>query len=100
MKRARFVAAARREFLAQVVFYEKEEPGLGARFSMEVENATARAVAYPLSGSPASSNTRRVLVKDFSFSVVYRPTDHGVIVFAVAHTLRHPGYWFQRVQDR
>lgn len=100
MKRARFVAAARREFLAQVAFYEREERGLGARFSIQVEKAAARAVAYPLSGSPASSNTRRVLVKDFPFSVVYRPTDDDVTVFAVAHTSRHPNYWFQRVQDR
>lgn len=100
MTRARFVAAARREFLAQVAFYEKEELGLGARFSIEVENATARAVAYPLSGSPASRNTRRVLVKDFPFSVVYRSTDDGITIFAVAHTSRHPDYWFQRVQDR
>jgi len=52
----------------QVAFYEKEEPGLGARFSLEVEDATARAVAYPLSGSPTSKNTRRILVKDFPFS--------------------------------
>jgi hypothetical protein len=30
VKRAKFVAAARREFLAEVVYYNKEEPGLGA----------------------------------------------------------------------
>jgi plasmid stabilization system protein ParE len=85
--------------LAQVAFYEKEEPGLGARFSVEVEDATARAVAYPLSGSSASKNARRVLVKGFPFSVVYRPTDDGVTVFAVAHSSRSPAYWLPRVQD-
>ena len=99
MRRARFVAAARREFLAQVAFYEKEEPGLGARFSLEVEDATARAVAYPLSGSPTSKNARRILVKDFPFSVVYRLTDDGVTVLAVAHNSRYPDYWLPRVQD-
>lgn len=99
MKRARFVAAARREFLAQVAFYEEEEPGLGVRFSAEVEDATARAVAYPLSGSPASNNSRRVLVKGFPFWVVYVPTDDGITVFAVAHSSRYPGYWLPRVQD-
>ena len=47
MKKAKFVAAARREFLAEVIYYNKEQPGLGARFAAAVEEATARAVAFP-----------------------------------------------------
>jgi len=100
VKRARFVAAARREFLAEVVYYDKEEPGLGARFAAAVENATARASAFPLAGSPATKNTRRVFLKDFPFAVVYRPDTGGIIIFALAHHSRQPGYWQSRVQDR
>jgi len=44
--RSRFIAAARREFLAQVLYYSKEESGLGARFTAAVEEATARALAF------------------------------------------------------
>ncbi|MGH8480777.1 MAG: type II toxin-antitoxin system RelE/ParE family toxin [Gammaproteobacteria bacterium] len=84
MKRARFVAAARREFLAEVIYYNNEQPGLGSRFAEAVEEATARALAFPLAGSPASKNTRRVFLKDFPFSVVYRPAKDGVVVFALA----------------
>lgn len=72
MRRARFLAAARQEFLAEVVYYNQEQPGPGARFAAAVEEATARAVAFPLAGSPASKNTRRVFVKSFPFAVVYR----------------------------
>lgn len=100
MRPARFVAAARREFLAEVIYYNKEKAGLGARFSAAVEEATIRAIAYPLAGSPASSSTRRVFVKDFPFSVVYRSDDNGVTVFAVAHHSRQPDYWVSRVQER
>ena len=100
MKRARFVAAARREFLAEVVYYNKEEPGLGARFAAAVEDATARSLAFPLAGAPASKNTRRVFLKDFPFAVVYRPDADGIIIFALAHHSRRPGYWQSRVQDR
>jgi len=53
VRRVRFVAAAaRREFLAEVVYYNEEEPGLGARFTTAVEEATSRALAFPLAGSP------------------------------------------------
>ncbi|MBA2591026.1 MAG: type II toxin-antitoxin system RelE/ParE family toxin [Pseudomonadota bacterium] len=100
MKRPRFVAAARREFLAEVIYYNNKQPGLGSRFAEAVEEATARALAFPLAGSPASKNTRRVFLKDFPFSVVYRPAKDGVVVFALAHHSRRPDYWLPRVQER
>ena len=53
MSRARFVAAARLEFLAEVIYYSEVEGGLGARFAAAVEEAAARAVAFPQSGSPS-----------------------------------------------
>jgi plasmid stabilization system protein ParE len=99
LKRARFVTPARRELLAQVVYYEQQEPGLGARFTAAVEEATARALAFPLAGSPATANTRRVFLKDFPFAVVYRAEPSGITIFAVAHHSRRPGYWRARARD-
>ena len=99
MKFARFIAPARREFLSEVAYYNGEETGLGARFTAAVEEATARAVAFPLSGSPASKSTRKVFVRDFPFAIVYRPDENGIVVFAVAHHSRRPEYWQSRVQD-
>lgn len=75
MRRVRFVAAARREFLAEVIYYNEERAGLGARFTAAVEEATARAAGFPLTGSRASKSTRRVFVRDFPFAVVYRGRD-------------------------
>jgi len=98
--RVRFTAPARREFLNEVVFYNGKEPGLGARFAEAVEDAAVRAMAYPLSGSRASANARRVFVKDFPFAIVYRSDDQGIVIFAVAHHSRRPDYWRSRVQDR
>ncbi len=100
MTRARFVAAAPHEFLAEVVYYNKEEPGVGARIAAAVEDATARALSFPLSGSPATKNTRKVFLKDFPFAVVYRPeTDrHGKTT--VTRQRERQGYRQSRVQDR
>jgi hypothetical protein len=55
VSRARFIAAARLEFLAEVIYYSEAEAGLGARFAAAVEDASARALAFPLSGSPHRS---------------------------------------------
>jgi toxin ParE1/3/4 len=100
VNRARFIAAARLEFLAEVIYYREAEAGLGARFTAAVEEAAARALAFPQSGSPSRSNTRRVLVNGFPFSLVYRPEPDGIVVFAVAHHARRPYYWQSRVRAR
>ncbi len=100
MKQARFIAAARLELLAEVLYYSKAESGLGARFTSAVEEALLRALAFPMAGSPSAANTRRVLVKGFPFSVVYRPEKEGIIVFAVAHHARRPHYWKSRTGGR
>jgi plasmid stabilization system protein ParE len=100
VSRARFIAAARLEFLAEVIYDSEAEVGLGARFATAVEEATARALAFPQSGSPYRSNTRRIFVKDFPFSLIYRPEQEGIVIFAVAHHARRPYYWKSRVRAR
>ncbi len=99
MKQARFVAAARREFLDEVAYYREIQPGLELRFVAAVESAAARALAFPFAGSPAAANTRRVFLKTFPFSVVYRPEPDGIVIFAVAHQARRPGYWLSRTRS-
>ena len=100
MSRARFIAAARLEFLAEVLYYDEAEPGLGRRLAQAVEEAAARALAFPLAGSPGRFNTRRVFVKDFPFALVYRPEVDGIVIFAVAHQKRRPDYWRARIPGR
>jgi hypothetical protein len=100
VSRARFIAAARLEFLAEVIYYSETQAGLGGRFTAAVEEAAARALAFPLAGSPYRSNTRRVLIKDFPFSLIYRPESEGIVIFAVVHHARHPYYWQSRVRAR
>ncbi|WP_443082024.1 type II toxin-antitoxin system RelE/ParE family toxin [Synechococcus sp. BA-132 BA5] len=100
MKSARFVDPARREVLVEVTYYNAKQLGLGSRFLASVEDATSRALAYPLTGSAASKNTRRVFLKDFPFALVFRPDEEGIVVFALAHHARRPGYWRNRKDDR
>ena len=100
MSRARFIAAARLEFLAEVIYYNEAQAGLGPRFTAAVEEATARALAFPVSGSPFRADTRRVFVQDFPFALIYRPEPDGIVIFAVAHHAKRPYYWQSRVRAR
>jgi toxin ParE1/3/4 len=95
--RAKFVAPARREFLKEVGYYNEQALGLGTALIQEVEEATARALAFPSSGSPGPAGTRLIVVNKFPFSIVYRPDREGIVVFALAHHKRRPEYWASRV---
>ena len=97
---ARFIAAARLEFLVEIVYYSETQPGLGERFAAAVEEATARAVGFPLSGSPSRAKTRRIVVKGFPFSIFYRSEVAEIVIFAVAHHARRPFYWQSRTRAR
>ena len=100
MNRVRFVQPARLEILAEVAYYHRLEAGRGTKFLEAVEDATARALAYPLAGSPAQNKTRRVFLRDFPFALVYRSDEHGITIYALAHHARRPGYWRSRTEGR
>lgn len=100
MNRVRFVEPARLEVLAEVDYYSRIETGLGTRFLEAVEDATARALAYPLAGTTAQNRTRRVFLRDFPFALIYRSDEHGITIYALAHHARRPGYWRSRTDDR
>lgn len=97
MKLARFTREARAEFLAQTAYYAATQRELGARFRAEVESAAALAATFPLHGKPGPAGTRRRLVADFPFKLVYVETEYGVLIHAVAGDRQLPEYWVSRL---
>lgn len=96
MRAIAFLPEARDEFLSHVRHYEGEREGLGQRFTSAVMAAAELALAYPRAGSPFLSGTRRVIVRGFPFSLAYRDTDAGILIIALPHHSREPGYWRKR----
>ena len=97
MKKVRLLAHARREFYSAITYYETERRGLGKRFRRAAEAAFLQAGETPEHGRPGVAGTRRMLIKGFPFSVIYLESMDEVIVYAVAHRSRSPGYWLGRM---
>ena len=95
-----FHPAARAELDASTAFYESRLDGLGLRFLAAVEEVTVRIASSPNAGSPLERGLRRRLVPGFPFSVMYRVSDDVVLILAIAHQHRRPGYWQQRTAHR
>ena len=50
----------------------------------------------PSVGSPGVSGTRRHRLHGFPHALIYRVGNNSVLVLAVAHERREPGYWLGR----
>ena len=97
MIKPRFLPAAESELLKEVTYYSNLRNGLGIRFERAVESAVKNAVSNPSGGGPSPNDTRSRLVKGFPFSVVFRASDTEILVVAVMHHRREPGYWADRI---
>jgi plasmid stabilization system protein ParE len=97
VKSVPFLPAAREELLAAASHYDAAAPGLGHDFIAAVERAVARIAAFPEHGSPHLRGARRIILRRFPFSVVYLFEADVVLVVAIAHHSRRPGYWRARV---
>jgi plasmid stabilization system protein ParE len=93
VKRIRFIPPAREEFLAKVQYYGELSPPLAERFVDAVESAASRAVRFPHVGAPFDDGSRRIPLRGFPFSLVYLSEPPGIVIIAVAHYARRPGYW-------
>ena len=78
------------------VFYESREPGLGSEFLDDMQRTVDRLLRNPLLGQSISPVFRRTLFSRFPFSLIYVSEPDGLLIVAVAHQRRRPGYWNNR----
>ena len=94
--RFEFHPEARTEYLDAVAYYEERQAGLGARFAMEFESTLRRIAEAPARWNTLEGEIRRCLTRTFPFGVLYFIAADHILVLAVMHHNRKPGYW----QDR
>lgn len=97
-KAAEFHAEASAEYDAAFDWYLERSPDAALRFDAEVDRALEQIIQAPQRWAAGPHATRRFLLRQFPFTLVYRERESGEIqVVAVAHTSRRPGYWKGRL---
>ena len=99
MKRLRLDSAARSELLHETKYYETTRRGSGRKFRLAVDEAFDRIKFNPNAGRPDEENCRRMRIKGYPFSAVYREEEVEIIVYAIRPDAREPGYWMPRIGD-
>jgi plasmid stabilization system protein ParE len=86
------------ELMEAVQWYETRRTGLGAEFFDAILDTLAVIETSPEIGTSISTEgrTRRALVAGFPYQVVYRLGPTEIVIVAIAHLKRRPGYWKSR----
>jgi plasmid stabilization system protein ParE len=93
----RFLYPAEEEMTEASLFYETASPGLGNDFLDDVQRVVDSLREHPYLGREVDRNLRRMLLHRFPFSLVYSVEVDAILIVAVAHYGRRPGYWQSRV---
>lgn len=78
--------------------YESQRSGLGDEFLEEVGRAVEAVAQSPDRWPPNGEDTRRYLLHRFPYGLVYMVREDSVVIVAVAHLRRRPGYWRHRIR--
>ena len=83
--------------LREIGYLELQASGLGRRFFGEVQRAEKLIVQFSEAGPEILPGIRKRNLRKFRYSLIYSVEQDGVLVLAVAHHSRRPGYWVRRV---
>jgi toxin ParE1/3/4 len=97
VKAFRFLEPARLELFDISAHYEEQAVGLGADFLDVISAAISLLREKPELGAPHRSGTRRFVLPRFPYSIIYLDEPEFLIVSAIAHHRRKPGYWTDRL---
>ena len=96
----RFLPAADKELVEAAQWYEDRCDGMGVRFLSAIIQTCSNVEKHPLRYPPPPGRTkrdvRRAIVDGFPYLIVYEIRGPDLIVIAVAHARRRPGYWNRR----
>ena len=86
------------EYLDAVTYYERRQPGTGARFRIELlatlERIRNAPRMYLVVHQP---DVRQARMGRFPYSVYFREAEGGIEIIAVSHDRQRPGYWLDRL---
>ena len=99
MRSITFLLEAEEEMNAYAQYYNQQASGLGLEFLLEIEKSLQLIEKNPERWPYYEENIHKYNTRRFPFSLyyVFEKDLDKIIIIAVAHQKRKPGYWKQRI---
>jgi plasmid stabilization system protein ParE len=85
--------AALEELSSAIHWYIARSEVAARQFAAAIEDAIASIQNSPQRWPAGEHGTRKYVLRRFPFALIYRTDVSSIIVLAVAHGNRRPGYW-------
>ena len=95
-----FHPEAASEFEEAVRFYKVRGRKLGPRLRREIRRTISLILRTPERWRMMDSEVRRCFVNVFPYSVLFTIEPDYILIIAIAHHRRAPGYWKQRLTTK
>ena len=95
-----FLTIARDELTEIKRFYNRQQKGLGDTFQREAEAAAKLILERPLAWQTEIEPTRRFVLNQFPYKMVYLVRADQVVMIAIMHQHRSPDYWVDRIENQ
>lgn len=93
----RYLSVAQSEIQEAAEYYAAISPELGLAFRRELRQLMRLVGRMPMAWPPSGEGTRRCLMSRFPYLIIYAPLPEEVLVLAVGHQHRQPGFWRERL---
>lgn len=100
MKLVRLHRLAEAEALDAARWYRERNLLAAQRWRLDLQAALRRIAAAPQQFPVYLHQTRRLFLRRFPFFIVFLELDESIVVLALVHAKRKPGYWVQREKSR
>ncbi|MGE5343120.1 MAG: type II toxin-antitoxin system RelE/ParE family toxin [Candidatus Omnitrophota bacterium] len=93
-----FHPEALKEYEESALYYKRISIDLAISFVNCVEIGIQKIIENPKAWSIIKEDVRRHLIKRFPFGIYYTLENDGIIILAIMHMSRKPGYWISRMR--
>lgn len=80
-------------------WYRERSSAAAERFTAELSDGMAQVTQSPTVWPAFRRGTRRYLLRNFPYSIVFVLKGDSILVLAVAHDKRRAGYWASRLRE-
>ena len=94
----KFHPEALEEYREAAIWYADRERETAHQFITNVEDAIQRVVEAPTRWRIIDEDVRRCLTILFPYAILYTIEDDFILIVAVMHFSREPGYWRERIR--
>ncbi len=84
------------EYADAVKYYQKQSTNLAQAFINSIEDAVYQIREYPTRYLTIDEDVQRCMTRKFPYAILYTIEQDYILVLAVTHCSREPGYWKSR----